>query len=89
MPSSGEEVAVKADPSPLMERIGALVRDLRQDRQLSLAKLANMTDLSTAHLWAVEKGKSEPGAAVIVRLCRALAVSADVLLGIEPHDDAN
>lgn len=70
------------EPTAICERIGARVRQRREELRLSLAELAERTEVSKTHLWQVEKGLSEPGVGVIVRLCRALGVSADWLLGI-------
>jgi transcriptional regulator with XRE-family HTH domain len=73
---------MKNEPSALCERIGLRVRRRRAELRYSLADLAGRTELSKTHLWQVEQGRSEPGAGVIVRLCRALGVSADWLLGV-------
>jgi transcriptional regulator with XRE-family HTH domain len=43
-------------------------------------------EMSKTGLWQIEKGLSEPSAGSILRLCRVLGLSADVLLGVnEPE----
>lgn len=66
----------------ICERIGAKVRQRRDELRLSLDELAALTELSKTGLWQVEKGRSEPSAGTVVRLCRALRVSADWLLDV-------
>lgn len=72
-----------SNPSPLCERIGAFVSQLRSEMGFTLRDLAARTDLSVAFLWVVENGRSEPGAGTIVRLCRALRVTPNELLGTD------
>lgn len=74
---------VARNPSALCERIGERVRARREGLRLSLRELSERTGLSVAHLHAVEHGRTEPGAGTILRLCRALRLSADVLLGVD------
>lgn len=70
------------DPKPICERIGNRIRQERQAKRLSLDALAERTELSKTYLWELEKGRCEPGAGTIVRLCRVLGISADVMLGV-------
>jgi transcriptional regulator with XRE-family HTH domain len=70
-------------PKAICERIGDMVRDLRLGCGWSLEALAERTELSKTYLWELEKGRCEPGAGTIVRLCRVFKISADELLGIE------
>jgi transcriptional regulator with XRE-family HTH domain len=73
------------DPKPICERIGRRINEERKAKRLSLDALAERTELSKTYLWELEKGRCEPGAGTIVRLCRALGISADSLLGT--HDE--
>lgn len=68
-------------PKPICERIGQRLRQRRTELRYSFDHLAERTELSKTHLWQVETGRSEPGAGVIVRLCRVLGITADWLLG--------
>lgn len=77
---------MRGDPSPLAERIGQRVREKRKHMGLSLDKLCARTELSKPFLSDVENGKQLPGAASILRLCRALGLSADVLLGVNEEE---
>ena len=54
-------------------------------RKLSGAELARRTGMSKAYLSEIERGTSTNiGSEQLVKLCRALSVSADWLLGL-PH----
>lgn len=66
--------------SPLVERIAAKIKERRADLELTYSDLAERTELSRAYLCELEQGKCEPGAATIVRLCRALQVTPNWLL---------
>ncbi len=70
------------EPKPLCERIGQRVRERRTGLRLSLDRLAEMTELSKTGLWELEKGRTEPRAGTLLRLCRVLGCSADWLLGV-------
>jgi transcriptional regulator with XRE-family HTH domain len=78
---------MKRKPTPLVEYIAAFVRERRKRQRLTLRDLAARTDRSVTFLSELENAKQEPGAASIVRLCRALGVSADALLGIGKEYD--
>jgi transcriptional regulator with XRE-family HTH domain len=73
---------MRGKPSPLSERLGAIVRERRLALGLSLRALADQVGIAFTHLWAIEHGVAEPGAAILARLCLALEVSADRLLGL-------
>jgi len=59
--------------------LGAQLRRLRLERDLSQERLAELARLNSKYLGRVELAKSEPGADVLVRLARALAVSVGEL----------
>ncbi len=56
------------------ERIGATIRGYRQHQGLSIEKLAELAQVSTKHLGAVERGKVDVGLGVLRQLCAALAI---------------
>ena len=67
---------------PICERIGNKLAELRAERGWSLRDLAARTELSVTYLWEIEKGRKEPGAGTIVRLCRVFKISSDWLLDV-------
>ena len=63
----------------VLRPLGAQLRRLRQDRQLTQEKLAELASLNYKYVGRVELGKADPGADVLVRLARALSVSVGEL----------
>lgn len=68
------------ETTPFLEAIGQRILRRRQELRLSLSELAYITELSKAHVWAIEKGRSHPGAGTLWRLSRALRVEIDYLI---------
>ena len=60
---------------------GANARVLRQNRRLTLDRLAELTGLSKGHLSRFERGEKSLSLAALMRLAQALGTSASVLLG--------
>jgi transcriptional regulator with XRE-family HTH domain len=60
--------------SAALKQLGAQVRRLRLERNLSLERLAELANVNEKYLGRVELSKADPGAAVLVRLARALVV---------------
>jgi len=61
--------------------IGAVIRQLRQSRGLTLRQLAAQLDIHFSHLSKIENGRDQPGRAVLNRVAKVLQVDLDVLLG--------
>ena len=61
---------------------------LRAEQGLTRADLAKKTGIALASLGFYERGEREPGAENIEKMCRALNVSADYLLGLTDTKDA-
>lgn len=62
--------------------LGERLRLARIRRNWSLRDLAAAAGMTHTPLYNIETGKSEPSAETIRRLCAALSVSADWLLGL-------
>ena len=62
---------------------GLKLRELRQERALSPAKLARVCDVSVSYLNEIEKGKKYPKADKILSLSKALDVRYDQLTSLE------
>jgi len=52
-----------------------IIKKVRTEKNMSLAKLAERTGLSSSHINDVEKGIKEPGITVLIRLAKGLGVS--------------
>ena len=75
--------------SPILRLLGARLRRLRLERELSQEALAERAHLNYKHIGRIELGKAEAGADVLVRLARALAVPVGELFEtITPTDAA-
>lgn len=62
-------------------RLGEKIRALRQQKRLSLDKLAELTESSKSYLWGLETTDDpRPSADKITRLAAALDVTPDFLL---------
>jgi transcriptional regulator with XRE-family HTH domain len=61
-------------------RLGERIRDRRQELQLSLRDLAELTDLSATFLSALERGLANPTLASVRRIANALRVPLHRLL---------
>ena len=64
----------------LQQALGAVIREERRIRRLTLRQLAAHAGVSTVYLGEIERGKKYPSALVLERLCQALELSvSDVL----------
>lgn len=55
-------------------RIGATLRQLREDRGVKVGELANAMDISYAYLSNIEAGRKRLTPPLLVRACKALDV---------------
>lgn len=63
--------------------IGARLKALRKQRQLSLQDVADRADLSKSHIWEIENGRAvNPTISSAVQIANALGVSLDYLTGL-------
>lgn len=65
-------MARRTKPDPLASKIGARVRALREERGLTLEKLAYSTDFSKGQLSTIEKGLAVPTATTLATLAEGL-----------------
>ena len=63
----------------MLRPLGAQLRRLRLDRQMTQEALAELASLNYKYIGRVELGKADPGADVLVRLARALRVPVGAL----------
>jgi len=63
--------------------LGLKLKQLRQERHLSLNELAERSSLSVSYLNEIEKGKKYPKAEKIAQLAQALGVKYDALISLK------
>jgi transcriptional regulator with XRE-family HTH domain len=66
-------------PEPIAAKVGARIRELRQERGMSLAALAEAAGLSKGHMSSVERGLVLITVGTVVATARALGVPPFVL----------
>ena len=62
---------------------GERLYELRYDKRISQAKLANVISMNQGTISSYEKGEIQPTAPVIIALAKYFGVSSDYLLGLE------
>ncbi len=64
--------------------VGGRLRDLRQERDLSMRSLARLSRLSTNALSMIERGKTSPSVSTLYKLSEALEVPITAFFRTEP-----
>lgn len=64
-------------------RVIILLREVRQNKNLTLDELSKMTKMSKGHLSRIERQETEPIISTLVRLSLALHVEVEELYKIE------
>jgi transcriptional regulator with XRE-family HTH domain len=75
------------DHDPVLDAVGQRLRTLRQQHQLSLARLSAMTGISTSTLSRLESGGRKPTLELLLALARAYEVPLDDLVGVPAPSD--
>lgn len=73
-------------PEPIAAKVGARIRELRLERGMSLADLADAAGLSKGHMSSVERGLVLITVGTVVATARALGVPPFVL-GMFPDEE--
>ena len=73
-------MATQADWDPRLRQLGEYIRLQRQMADLSLRRLAELTQVSNAYLSQIERGLHQPSLRVLRSIAEALNLSADTLL---------
>ena len=76
----------RTESDPQTAKIGARLRELRLERNMSLADLANAADVAKGHLSSIENGLAAITVQTISRLAKGLALPPLYLL-VSPADD--
>lgn len=82
-------MALSTDPK-INRELGEKIRTVRKTRGYTREALAECIDVSSRFLAEIEAGKVGASLITVKRICLALGVSADYLLGLagEPDEDA-
>lgn len=75
--------------SPDLPMLGKRIARLRKERNLVQYDLAVLMGISQSSIGMIETNKRDPNSWLIVRLCMALQVSADYLLGLSGNIDGS
>jgi transcriptional regulator with XRE-family HTH domain len=75
------------EPDPSALKVGERLRDLRLERNMSLAELADAAELSKGHLSSVEHGLAAITVQTISRLAKGLDLSSLYLVTFPEEDD--
>ena len=77
----------RTEPDPQAAKIGARLRELRNERALSLQDLADICDLSKGQISSIENGLSSMTIPTIFRLAKGLGLPPLYLLTFPADDD--
>jgi transcriptional regulator with XRE-family HTH domain len=75
-----EQDAHAAERAQLLRAFGEKLRAERERRNVSQETLADIADIHRTHFGALERGRREPGLAMLLILANGLEVPAAVLL---------
>lgn len=67
--------------NPLLPNIGAVIKKVRQERNLSLDETARITGVSKAMLGQIERGESSPTVSTLWKISTGLRISFSTLMG--------
>ena len=70
---------VGSDRSEERERIGAKIRQLREDKGIEARHLALIANIDAANLSRIEKGKYSVGFDILTKIANALGVKVDLV----------
>jgi transcriptional regulator with XRE-family HTH domain len=74
-------------PDPYAQQVGARIRELRLERNMSLADLANASELSKGHLSSVEHGLAAITIGTIQRLAQGFELPPLYILAFAAEDE--
>lgn len=83
----GVQPAEETSNNAVVAAIGNRLRTLRQEREMTLQELADVTDLSPSMLSLVERGRATPSIQSLIVLANALNVTMSDLVVTEQADE--
>src|SRR3954470_16648654 len=72
---------------PVLDGVGPRLRELRQERELTLAELSEGTGISVSTLSRLEAGQRKPTLELLLPIARVHQVQLDELVGEAPPED--
>ena len=70
-----------------IEELGRRIRKLRLERRMTLKQVEHASDLSATHLSEIERGRTSPTIAALVRIARALRKDASYFIEVEERPE--
>lgn len=64
-------------------KITILLKQIREERQMSLEKLSRLSGVSTSHLNYIEKQQRDPTLTVLIKIAKALNIDVKNLYRVE------
>ena len=71
---------VEYKKNEIAQKIGTRIYNLRQKNKLSREKFAEICDLSSQHVYYIEKGEFLPGCLTILEICNNFSITPSQLL---------
>lgn len=63
----------------ILQELGANIREIRESKDLSQENLAEISNLHRTYIGLIERGKKNPTAITLLRICSALEVPVSKL----------
>lgn len=60
-----------------------LLKEIREEKQISLEELARMSGISKSHLNYIERNEKEPTLTILIKIAKALNVDIEKLYKVE------
>jgi transcriptional regulator with XRE-family HTH domain len=79
----------RTEPTPYATKVGARIRELRVERGMTLALLADITSLSKGHLSSVERGLVAITIETINRVAQGFGVAPMLVLAFPAEDESS
>lgn len=86
-PENHNDMPRRTTPDPYAQQVGARIRELRHERNLSLAALAEASELSKGHLSSVEHGLAAITIGTIQRLAQGFELPPLYILAFAAEDE--
>ena len=70
------------DKGELYKRIGLKIRELREEKNISLQELSDKLDIEYNNLIRIEKGRTNPTIGTLFKICQTLEVKLIDILDV-------
>jgi transcriptional regulator with XRE-family HTH domain len=71
------------EKTELLAKIGLKIRELRENRHMSLQDLSDECDFEKPNLIRIEKGRTNPTISTLFKICRALHAKLSEIVDVE------